>query len=109
MKVIGFLKNGVGNNKNAIMELSIGFVNDIHGYVEPHNELFYNGGEEVIETAGGYARIATIFKNIKKENPNSLFFFSECISPVLFYKNNLIQLISCLVYQNSITLKPGKF
>lgn len=74
MKVIGFLKNGVGNNKNPIMELSIGFVNDIHGYVEPHNELFYKGGKEVIETAGGYARIATIFKNIKKENPNSLFF-----------------------------------
>ncbi len=56
------------------MKLSIGFVNDVHGYLEQHNELFYKGGEEVIETAGGYARIATIFKDIQKENENALFF-----------------------------------
>lgn len=56
------------------MKLSIGFVNDVHGYVEQHNELFYTGGEEIIQKAGGYDRIATLFKDIKRGNSNSLFF-----------------------------------
>jgi hypothetical protein len=29
------------------MKPSIGYVNDVHGYVEPHNELFYEGAEEL--------------------------------------------------------------
>ena len=56
------------------MQLSIGYVNDVHGYLEPHAELFYEGGKEIIETAGGYAKIATVFKSIQGENPNTLFF-----------------------------------
>ena len=27
------------------MKPSIGYVNDVHGYVEPHNELFYEGAK----------------------------------------------------------------
>ena len=56
------------------MNLSIAYINDVHGYLEPHAELFYKGGNEIIETAGGYAQIATILKTIKKENQNTLFF-----------------------------------
>ena len=56
------------------MQLSIAYINDVHGYLEPHAELFYNGGNEIIETAGGYAQIATVFKRIQKENPYTLFF-----------------------------------
>lgn len=54
------------------MNLSIAFVNDVHGYLEPHPELFYLGGKEVIATAGGYSRIASVVKDIRKNNPNIL-------------------------------------
>ena len=56
------------------MKLSIGYVNDVHGYLELHSELFYRGAEEITRVTGGYARIASIFKNIQRENPNTLFF-----------------------------------
>ena len=56
------------------MELSIAYVNDVHGYLEPHPELFYKGGKEIIETAGGYARIASIVNDIRSNNPNTLLF-----------------------------------
>ena len=56
------------------MKLSIAYINDVHGYLEPHPELFYLGGKEIIETAGGYARIASLIKNIRKNNSNTLLF-----------------------------------
>ncbi|WP_180982848.1 metallophosphoesterase, partial [Chryseobacterium scophthalmum] len=56
------------------MKLSIGFINDVHGYMEPHPELFYDYQKEYVKSAGGYARIQTIFKKIRAENPNALFF-----------------------------------
>ncbi|RRQ46689.1 bifunctional metallophosphatase/5'-nucleotidase [Chryseobacterium sp. SC28] len=56
------------------MKLSIAFINDVHGYLEPHPELFYDNQKEYIAQAGGYARIKSIFQKIKSENPNSLFF-----------------------------------
>ena len=56
------------------MQLSIAYINDVHGYLEPHAELFYKGGKEIIETAGGYARIASIVKSIRNKNSNTLLF-----------------------------------
>lgn len=56
------------------MELSIGFINDAHGYLEPHPELFYNKDGEYIKTADGYAKIATVFEKIKRESEHTLFF-----------------------------------
>lgn len=56
------------------MELSIGFINDVHGYLEPHPELFYNEDGEYIKTAGGYAKIATVFNQIKSKSEHALFF-----------------------------------
>ncbi|MDX3913908.1 MAG: 5'-nucleotidase C-terminal domain-containing protein [Pseudosphingobacterium sp.] len=56
------------------MELSIGFINDVHGYLEPHPELFYNEDGEYIKTAGGYAKIASVFGKIRSENKHTLFF-----------------------------------
>lgn len=56
------------------MKLSLGYINDVHGYLEPHNDLFYKGAREIVKVAGGYARIASIFKNIQNENPNTLYF-----------------------------------
>ncbi|GAC1422715.1 MAG: hypothetical protein NVSMB67_19940 [Flavisolibacter sp.] len=56
------------------MQLSIAYINDVHGYLEPHPELFYKEGNEIIETAGGYAKIATVIKRIQKANPNTICF-----------------------------------
>ncbi|WP_291097768.1 MULTISPECIES: bifunctional metallophosphatase/5'-nucleotidase [unclassified Flavobacterium] len=56
------------------MKLSIAYLNDVHGYLEPHPELFYKGGKEIVETAGGYAPIASIVKDIRNNNSNTLLF-----------------------------------
>lgn len=56
------------------MNLSIVYVNDVHGYLEPHPELFYKGGTEYIDTAGGYAAVAAIINNIRSVNKNTLVF-----------------------------------
>src|SRR5699024_3442955 len=51
-----------------------GFINDVHGYLEPHPELFYNEDGEYIKTVGGYAKIATVFNQIKSKSEHALFF-----------------------------------
>ena len=56
------------------MKLNLLFINDVHGYIAPHPELFYNESGEVIEMAGGYAYIAGLVDEIRKENPNTLLF-----------------------------------
>ena len=56
------------------MELNILYLNDVHGYLEPHNELFYNNKGEFTETVGGYSRIATLVKQIRQENHSTLLF-----------------------------------
>lgn len=47
--------------------LTILQVNDSHAYLRPHVELFREQRREVYRQAGGYARIATLFKQIRAE------------------------------------------
>ena len=57
------------------MKLSIAYLNDVHAYLEPHAEIFYKeDGKETVETAGGYARIASVVKAIRSNNSNTLLF-----------------------------------
>lgn len=56
------------------MKLSIAYLNDVHGYLEPHNELSFEGEGKQVRIAGGYARIMTILKRIRTENSNTLLF-----------------------------------
>ena len=42
-------------------------INDTHAYFELHNELFWVGNRAVYRKAGGYARIASIFRKIRDE------------------------------------------
>ncbi|MFN0101409.1 MAG: bifunctional metallophosphatase/5'-nucleotidase [Bryobacteraceae bacterium] len=42
-------------------------MNDTHGYLEPHSELFWEGGGEEYRAAGGYARISALFKKVREE------------------------------------------
>jgi sulfur-oxidizing protein SoxB len=43
-------------------------LNDSHAYFDLHQELFWQGGLAVYRPAGGYARIATIVKQIRSAN-----------------------------------------
>lgn len=56
------------------MKLDIVYLNDVHGYLESHAELFYDGAHEFIENAGGYARISTLKNSMMQHNSKLLFF-----------------------------------
>ncbi|GAC1312877.1 MAG: hypothetical protein NVSMB24_35240 [Mucilaginibacter sp.] len=56
------------------MDLSIVYINDVHGYLEPHPELFYKGSDEVVMQAGGYPQIASLVKQVRSENEHTLIF-----------------------------------
>ena len=55
--------------------LTILQMNDSHGYLEPHPELFYAAGPPVYRTAGGYARIATLLEDARDERPGRVLAF----------------------------------
>lgn len=54
-------------------KLTIVQVNDVHGHIESHNEVFFENEGLVVKEAGGYSRIKTLVDSIRVENPNTLF------------------------------------
>lgn len=42
-------------------------INDTHGYLEPHPELFWTGTQPEYRTSGGYARLLALFKQVRQE------------------------------------------
>lgn len=52
--------------------LSILQINDLHGYLEPHPEVFRGRGQFNYRTCGGLARIASIFKQVRTERPGAV-------------------------------------
>lgn len=56
------------------MDLSLLYINDVHGYLEPHPELFYRGNEVYTEEVGGYTRIASLINELKATNDHVLVF-----------------------------------
>jgi len=60
----------VKNNHLTILQM-----NDSHGYIEPHQELFWAGDHAEYRIAGGYARITAIINEIiENEKDNVLIF-----------------------------------
>lgn len=53
-------------------KLTILQMNDSHAYLELHPEVFIENNKEVYRNVGGYARIASIFNQIRKANPNGV-------------------------------------
>ena len=51
-------------------------INDTHGYLEPHPELFWNAGCAEYRTSGGYARLRTIFRQVRAERDGAVIFLS---------------------------------
>lgn len=49
-------------------------LNDSHAYFDLHQEMFWLGGRAVYRPAGGYARIATLVKQIRAANPERVLF-----------------------------------
>ena len=56
-------------------KLTILQMNDSHSYIDLHQELFWDGDHASYKLAGGYARIATIFNQVRTENPDKNFSF----------------------------------
>lgn len=55
--------------------VSLVWVHDIHAQLEPHAELFWEGGrEEFVEDVGGVARMATVFEQLRSEREHELLF-----------------------------------
>ncbi len=52
--------------------LTILQVNDLHGYLEPHPEVFRGSGQFDYRTCGGLARIAGIFTRVRAERPGEV-------------------------------------
>ena len=54
--------------------LTIVQMNDSHAYFDLHQEMFWQGDHAVYRKAGGYARIATIVKQIRAESEGNCLF-----------------------------------
>ena len=61
----------MSNNKK---KLTIIQMNDTHAYFNLHPEWFLEEGRFVYRNAGGYARIATLIKDIRKESSDDVLF-----------------------------------
>ncbi len=52
-------------------------MNDTHGYMEEHWEHFYKGNHAEYLRAGGYARIASYLKKVRKEQDHAVLFLDN--------------------------------
>ena len=58
-------------NKTSLTVIQM---NDSHAYFDLHQEMFWQGGRAVYRPTGGYARIATLVKQIRAENQGHVLF-----------------------------------
>lgn len=58
-------------------DLTIIQVNDSHGYLDLHQELFWAGDHAAYRGAGGYARIATLLREAREERPGAVLAFDN--------------------------------
>jgi len=54
--------------------LTVMQLNDSHAYFDLHQEMFWLGSQALYRPAGGYARIATIVKQIRAESRGDTLF-----------------------------------
>lgn len=58
-------------NDEKSLVLSLLQTTDVHCQIHPHDELFWENDKAVFRKTGGYAYIATMLKQLKKQNPHS--------------------------------------
>ncbi|HEX2868139.1 MAG TPA: bifunctional metallophosphatase/5'-nucleotidase [Ignavibacteriales bacterium] len=56
-------------------DLVIFELNDSHGYLEPHQEYFWTGKGEEYKITGGFAGIASVINDARKNNPGKVALF----------------------------------
>ena len=81
---MNIFESGTGNKVMPTMErtspisnrksLTIVQMNDTHAYFDLHQEMFWQGNHTVYRPAGGYARIATIVKQIRSKSQGRILF-----------------------------------
>jgi len=69
--------DGAGTMNEPARALTLLQINDTHGYLESHPELFWKGGQAIYLSAGGYARIKTIFEHARHEASGPVFAFDN--------------------------------
>jgi len=47
-------------------------LNDLHGYMEPHQELFWSDDGPVFREAGGIAKISALINEAREQNPDGV-------------------------------------
>ena len=52
----------MGNKRLTILQ-----INDTHGYLEEHQEMFWDAGGKRHAKVGGYAKISGCFKQVRNE------------------------------------------
>lgn len=62
---------------NDRKKLTILQMNDTHAYIDLHPEMFFKNGRESYRNAGGYARIATLFKRVRAQQPDGVLAFDN--------------------------------
>lgn len=69
--------DGAGTMNAQTRTITLLQINDTHGYLESHPEVFWKGGQAMYRTAGGYARIKTIFDKARREASGPVFAFDN--------------------------------
>ena len=57
---------------SRVREITIMQLNDSHGYLDSHQELFWKGNDAIYRRCGGFARIATVLNEIRREKPGQV-------------------------------------
>lgn len=65
--------NELKTSATEVKHLTFLQTTDIHGQVLTHPEFFWENKQMVFRNAGGMSRIATLFKQIRAENPGNVF------------------------------------
>ncbi len=58
-------------------QLTLLQLNDVHGYLEAHPELYYEKNGITLRQAGGYSRIKTLVNRIREETEESVLFLDN--------------------------------
>ncbi|MCH8554785.1 MAG: bifunctional metallophosphatase/5'-nucleotidase [Schleiferiaceae bacterium] len=66
------ISEDASNGKKGPVKIQILQTTDVHCQIHPHDEMFWENNGPVFRKTGGYAHLATYFKQQRKKNKNTL-------------------------------------